>query len=148
MLLWQRRSMSEGSALLATAQQKFQSSCVFHCEYTYMRIIKWLRLDPNVPIAVQAQAALFHGLYLDPRYANQKNSGCSFNSDPLLRSSAVYGAFFFIGTFLLGVMRAYIPNLTLLTIFATIVLDMVSIYNFEAKLHSPMVLVDMHNRTS
>src|SRR5258708_15679073 len=44
----------------------------------------------------------------------------------LFRSSAVYGAFFFVGTFGLGVIRAYIPNLALLTILATIVLDVVS----------------------
>ena len=60
------------SALLATAQEKFRSSCVsVTWSYVYTWIIKWFRLDPNVPVALQAQAALFHGLYLDPRYANR-----------------------------------------------------------------------------
>ena len=42
------------------------------------------------------------------------------------RSSAVFGAFLFLGTFGLGALRAYVPNLALLTILATIVLDVVS----------------------
>ncbi len=60
-----------------------------------------------------------------------------FGNDELItlsRSSAVYGAFFFIGTFALGVMRACTPNLTLLTIFATIVLDVVSIFYSQKRL--------------
>ncbi|KDR68787.1 hypothetical protein GALMADRAFT_78068 [Galerina marginata CBS 339.88] len=40
-----------------------------------------------------------------------------------IRSSAVYGAFLFIGTFALGALRAHFPNLMLLSIFGTIVLD-------------------------
>jgi hypothetical protein len=60
-----------------------------------------------------------------------------FGNDELItlsRSSAVYGAFFFIGTFALGVVRARTPNLTLLTIFATIVLDVVSIFYSQERL--------------
>ena len=44
------------------------------------------------------------------------------------RTSAVYGAFFFIGTLALGALRAYIPKLTLLSIFGSIVLDIVRIF--------------------
>lgn len=46
---------------------------------------------------------------------------------PLFSSTAVYGVFFFIGTFALGVLRAFIPKLALLSIFGSIVLDIVSI---------------------
>ncbi|KAF8907694.1 hypothetical protein CPB84DRAFT_1768565 [Gymnopilus junonius] len=64
-------------------------------------------LNPNLPAAPQLQVAAFHGAFLDPR------------------SSAVYGAFLFIGSFALGSARAYLPNLTLLSIFGTIVLDII-----------------------
>ncbi|KAF9527115.1 hypothetical protein CPB83DRAFT_856773 [Crepidotus variabilis] len=78
------------ATLLAQQQQQFKAS-----------------LNPKIPVALQQQIAVFHGVFLDPR------------------SSAVYGAFLFIGTFFLGAIRAYIPNLAILTIFATIVLDVV-----------------------
>ncbi|KAG6854200.1 hypothetical protein C0991_009513 [Blastosporella zonata] len=61
----------------------------------------------GIPAALQLQKIIFTGHFLDPR------------------SSAVYGAFFFIGTFFLGVLRAYVPKLALLSIFGTIVLDIV-----------------------
>ncbi|PPQ95766.1 hypothetical protein CVT26_015853 [Gymnopilus dilepis] len=64
-------------------------------------------LLPNVPAALQIQVATFHGAFLDPR------------------SSAVYGVFLFIGSFALGAARAYLPNLALLSIFGTIVLDII-----------------------
>ncbi len=44
----------------------------------------------------------------------------------IARSSAVYGAFLFVGAFALGAVRAYLPNLTILAIFGSIVLDVVS----------------------
>ncbi|KAF7311860.1 hypothetical protein MIND_00196700 [Mycena indigotica] len=56
---------------------------------------------------LQLQEQIFHGYFLDPR------------------SSAVYGAFFFIGTFFFGVVRARVPRLMLTGIFGTIVLDAV-----------------------
>ncbi|KAF9475517.1 hypothetical protein BDN70DRAFT_883627 [Pholiota conissans] len=64
-------------------------------------------LNPNstTPLAVQTQEFVFHGMFLDPR------------------SSAVYGAFLFVGAFAMGALRAYLPNLTLLSLFGTIVLD-------------------------
>ncbi|KAF8168489.1 hypothetical protein B0H34DRAFT_816566 [Crassisporium funariophilum] len=62
-------------------------------------------LVPGEPIALQIQNQTFHGIFLDPR------------------SSAVYGAFFFIGNFAMGAIRAYIPSLTLLGLFGSIVLD-------------------------
>ncbi|PPQ76063.1 hypothetical protein CVT24_006853 [Panaeolus cyanescens] len=67
-------------------------------------------LNPNstLPIPVQIQVQTFHGIFLDPR------------------SSAVYGAFLFIGTFALGVLRAYIPRLALMSIFGTIVMDVIA----------------------
>ncbi|TFK38741.1 hypothetical protein BDQ12DRAFT_712685 [Crucibulum laeve] len=64
----------------------------------------------GIPISVQQQRFVFQGMFLDPR------------------SSAVYGAFFFIGTFALGALRAYIPKLTLLSIFGSIVLDIMCSY--------------------
>jgi len=45
----------------------------------------------------------------------------------LSRTSAVYGAFLFIGNFALGAMRAYIPSLAVMSIFGGIVLDVVCI---------------------
>ncbi|KIY71039.1 hypothetical protein CYLTODRAFT_435413 [Cylindrobasidium torrendii FP15055 ss-10] len=60
--------------------------------------------------AFQIQVALFHGSFLDARV------------------SAVFGAFFFIGTFSLAVINAYRPKLALLTIFGTIVLDVMCSY--------------------
>ncbi|KAJ7027016.1 hypothetical protein C8F04DRAFT_1123608 [Mycena alexandri] len=53
----------------------------------------------------QLQIDTFHGLFLDPR------------------SSAVYGAFFFIGTFAMGALRAKVPKLQVVGIFGTIVMD-------------------------
>lgn len=44
----------------------------------------------------------------------------------LVRSSAVYGVFLFIGTFTLAALQAHAPNLALLSIFSMIVLDVVS----------------------
>ncbi|KJA27441.1 hypothetical protein HYPSUDRAFT_131287 [Hypholoma sublateritium FD-334 SS-4] len=58
-------------------------------------------------VSLQTQLFTFHGNFLDPR------------------SSAVYGAFLFVGAFGLGAMRAYLPNLTILAIFGNIVLDVV-----------------------
>lgn len=37
----------------------------------------------------------------------------------------MYGVFFFIGTFTLGAVRAYVPKLALLSVFGSIVLDVV-----------------------
>ncbi|KAJ3509937.1 hypothetical protein NLJ89_g4950 [Agrocybe chaxingu] len=79
---------ARSSSLLAQQQQKLQSS-----------------LDPNLPIGVQTQSAVWHGLFLDTR------------------STVVYGVFLFVGTYLLGAIRAFIPNLALLSIFGTIVVD-------------------------
>ncbi|KAG6885510.1 hypothetical protein C0993_000760 [Termitomyces sp. T159_Od127] len=64
----------------------------------------------GIPQALQYQKLIFKGHFLDPR------------------SSAVYGAFFFIGTFALGVLRAYIPKFTLVSIFGSIVLDVMCSY--------------------
>ncbi|CAK5266926.1 unnamed protein product [Mycena citricolor] len=60
--------------------------------------------------AAQMQTLAFHGYFLDPRV------------------SAVYGAMFFIGTFFLGALRARAPKLTLLAIFGTIVMDVMSTF--------------------
>ncbi|KAF9560292.1 hypothetical protein CPC08DRAFT_708223 [Agrocybe pediades] len=64
-------------------------------------------INPNSPIpaTLQVQLQTFHGAFLDPR------------------SSAVYGAFLFLGAFGLATLRAFLPNLALLSIFGTIVLD-------------------------
>ncbi|KAF8972504.1 hypothetical protein BDZ97DRAFT_1722616 [Flammula alnicola] len=64
-------------------------------------------LNPNIPAALQIAEATFHGFFLDPR------------------SSAVFGAFLFIGTFAMGALRAYLPNLTILSVFGMITLDLV-----------------------
>ena len=40
-------------------------------------------------------------------------------------TTGVYAVFFFIGTFALGALRAYVPKLALTSIFGTIVLDVV-----------------------
>ncbi|KAF9042212.1 hypothetical protein BJ165DRAFT_257137 [Panaeolus papilionaceus] len=67
-------------------------------------------IDPtsSTPVQLQIQLHTFHGIFLDPR------------------SSAVYGAFLFIGTFALGVLRAYIPRFTLMSLFGTIVIDVIA----------------------
>lgn len=49
-------------------------------------------------------------------------------TDWLYRSSAVHGVFLFIGSFALGLVRAFIPKLALLSIFGTIVLDVMCSY--------------------
>ncbi|KAJ6613973.1 hypothetical protein B0H10DRAFT_2436246 [Mycena sp. CBHHK59/15] len=59
----------------------------------------------GVPPATQLAALAFHGYFLDAR------------------TSAVYGAMFFVGTFFMGALRAHAPKLALLSIFGTIVLD-------------------------
>ncbi|KAK0207837.1 hypothetical protein DFS33DRAFT_1379387 [Desarmillaria ectypa] len=64
----------------------------------------------GTPTALQFQSAIFHGQFLDPR------------------SSAVFGAFFFIGTFFLSTVVAYRPKLALFSIFGTIVLDVMCVY--------------------
>ncbi|KAF8798312.1 hypothetical protein BYT27DRAFT_7177807 [Phlegmacium glaucopus] len=64
-------------------------------------------LVQGVPISQQIQSQTFHGIFLDPR------------------TSAVYGAFLFIGMFALGSLRAYAPSLALLSIFGGIVLAVI-----------------------
>ncbi|KAJ7909248.1 hypothetical protein B0H13DRAFT_640491 [Mycena leptocephala] len=64
-------------------------------------------LVPNISPALQLQSLTFHGAFLDAR------------------SSAVYGAMFFVGTFGMGVLRARMPKLALMGIFGTIVMDVV-----------------------
>ncbi|KAF7367705.1 hypothetical protein MSAN_00834300 [Mycena sanguinolenta] len=59
---------------------------------------------------VQLQTLVFKGAFLD------------------VRTSAVYGAMFFIGTFAMGVLRARLPKLALMGIFGTIVMDVFSTY--------------------
>lgn len=48
---------------------------------------------------------------------------------PFYRSSVVFGVFLFIGTFFLATVSAYRPKLALLTIFATIILDVQCSYS-------------------
>ncbi|KAG6809186.1 hypothetical protein H0H93_016039, partial [Arthromyces matolae] len=62
-------------------------------------------VNNGIPATVQYQIFIFKGYFLDPGV------------------SAVWGAFFFIGTFALGTLRAYVPKLALLSIFGSIVLD-------------------------
>ncbi|KAJ7679684.1 hypothetical protein B0H17DRAFT_1077726 [Mycena rosella] len=62
-------------------------------------------LVAGISPTVQIQSLVFHGYFLDTR------------------SSAVYGAMFFIGTFAMGALRAKAPRLALLGIFGTIVMD-------------------------
>lgn len=59
----------------------------------------------DVPVVSQMQVFIFHGRFLDPR------------------SSAVFGAFLFIGAYFFGLLRAHYPSLTITAIFGTIVLD-------------------------
>ncbi|KAL1742634.1 hypothetical protein HDZ31DRAFT_42783 [Schizophyllum fasciatum] len=58
----------------------------------------------------KCQIWIFHGHFLDPR------------------SSAVYGAFLFIGAYFMGLIRAHFPKLALLAIFGTIVMDVMCSY--------------------
>ncbi|GLB36769.1 putative ER transporter, 6TM, N-terminal [Lyophyllum shimeji] len=67
-------------------------------------------LKPGISPSVQFQVFSFHGMFLDPG------------------TSAVYGALFFVGTFALGSLRAFIPKLTLFSIFGSIVLDIMCTY--------------------
>ncbi|KAF5376953.1 hypothetical protein D9615_007250 [Tricholomella constricta] len=67
-------------------------------------------LVEGIPRAIQYQKFIFQGMFLDPG------------------TSAVYGAFFFVGTFALGTLRAFIPKLALLSVFGSIVLDIVCSY--------------------
>ncbi|KAJ6459650.1 hypothetical protein C8R45DRAFT_553978 [Mycena sanguinolenta] len=64
----------------------------------------------GIPPAVQLQTLVFKGAFLD------------------VRTSAVYGAMFFIGAFGMGVLRARLPKLALMGIFGTIVMDVFSTY--------------------
>lgn len=59
---------------------------------------------------IDQQIWIFHGHFLDPR------------------SSAVYGAFLFIGAYFMGMIRAHFPKLTLLAMFGTIVMDVMCSY--------------------
>ncbi|KAG6889035.1 hypothetical protein C0992_006603 [Termitomyces sp. T32_za158] len=78
-------------------------------------------LVDGIPQALQFQKFIFEGYFLDPR------------------SSAVYGVFFFIGTFALGVLRAYIPKFTLVSIFGNVLLwSLIS----DFQLHSRKNLLD------
>ncbi|CAK5272819.1 unnamed protein product [Mycena citricolor] len=61
--------------------------------------------SPDLPASTQLSVLVFHGYFLDAR------------------SSAVYGAMFFIGCFAMGVLRARAPKLTLFSIYSTIVMD-------------------------
>ncbi|KAJ7259813.1 hypothetical protein C8J57DRAFT_1339211 [Mycena rebaudengoi] len=62
-------------------------------------------LDPHISPTLQLQVLTFHGYFLDARV------------------SAVYGAFFFLGTFAMGALRALAPKLAIFSIFGTIVID-------------------------
>ncbi|KAJ7660842.1 hypothetical protein DFH06DRAFT_1472122 [Mycena polygramma] len=62
-------------------------------------------LVPGVSPTLQLQSLIFHGAFLDPR------------------TSAAYGALFFLGAFALGALRARVPRLALMGIFGTIVVD-------------------------
>uniref|UniRef100_A0A8H7YBR5 Putative ER transporter 6TM N-terminal domain-containing protein n=1 Tax=Psilocybe cubensis TaxID=181762 RepID=A0A8H7YBR5_PSICU len=91
-----------GSAAMASALS-VRSASLFAQQSQTLKSL----LDPTspIPIARQIQIHTFHGIFLDPR------------------SSAVYGAFLFIGTFAMGALRAYLPSLTLLSVFGSIVMD-------------------------
>ena len=66
---------------------------------------------------------------MDPRYSKLIFVSYAKSLFQSLRSSAVFGAFFFIGTFAFGVLRAYIPKFALVSIFGSIVLDIVGKYS-------------------
>ncbi|KZO91011.1 hypothetical protein CALVIDRAFT_506209 [Calocera viscosa TUFC12733] len=68
------------------------------------------QLLPGLSPDTQFQAFVFQGLFLDPA------------------ASAVFGVFFFIGTFGLALVRAYAPRLTLVAVFGSIVLDVMCCY--------------------
>ncbi|KDQ30176.1 hypothetical protein PLEOSDRAFT_1111192 [Pleurotus ostreatus PC15] len=67
-------------------------------------------LDPNMPAALQFERLMFNGHFLDTR------------------SSVVDGAFIFVGSFFLAAIRGLSPSLSLLSIFALIVLDVMCSY--------------------
>ncbi|KAI5832414.1 hypothetical protein K523DRAFT_344860 [Schizophyllum commune Tattone D] len=67
-------------------------------------------IQNNVTQPLDQQIWIFHGYFLDPR------------------SSAVYGAFLFIGAYFMGTIRAHFPKLALLAIFGTIVMDVMCSY--------------------
>ncbi|KAF8972501.1 hypothetical protein BDZ97DRAFT_1649682 [Flammula alnicola] len=91
-----------GSAAMASALSVRSSALLAQQEQKLQSL-----LDPNLPANLQIQGAIFHGFFLDPR------------------SSAVYGAFLFVGSFAMGAVRTYLPNLVLFSIFGTIVLDVI-----------------------
>lgn len=94
----------------------------FHSTGSYYWISD--RLVQGIPTSLQLQKFVFQGMFLDPRFVFVRFR----HHTPFImefRSTAVYGAFFFIGTFALGALRAFIPKLTLLSIFGSIVLDIV-----------------------
>ncbi|KAG7439538.1 uncharacterized protein BT62DRAFT_913251 [Guyanagaster necrorhizus] len=88
-------------ARLARQVHALQSSLVLRSSY-------WAY--SGTPTALQYESAIFHGQFLDPR------------------SSAVFGAFFFIGTFFFSTVVAYRPKLALFSIFGSIVLDLMCLY--------------------
>src|SRR5258705_10070272 len=59
---------SRSPALLAHQTQQFQSSYVFlPVSFAFVVLSNLSRLKPNVSVDLQAQIAVLHGLYLDPR---------------------------------------------------------------------------------
>jgi len=117
-----------GNAAMASALSVRSATLLAQQQQNFKASIK-----PDIPVALQQQIAIYHGAFLDPR------------------SSAVYGAFLFIFTFLLGALRAYLPNLALMSIFGTIVLDVVCgvvipvlLYSTSIFRYAASVLVSLH----
>ncbi|CDZ98124.1 Predicted membrane protein [Phaffia rhodozyma] len=73
---------------------------------TYERVTVGLNNNPDATFS----SSIFAGDFLDPR------------------SSTVFGIFLFFGCFALGALRAHIPKLTLMSVFGSIVLDVMCSY--------------------
>ncbi|KAH8835968.1 hypothetical protein DL96DRAFT_1576232 [Flagelloscypha sp. PMI_526] len=67
-------------------------------------------LNSTIPVGLQQQKIIFSGHYLEPS------------------TTVVYGAFLFVGSFFFAFLRTRNPILILVTIFATIVLDVMCCY--------------------
>ncbi|PPR08260.1 hypothetical protein CVT24_001172 [Panaeolus cyanescens] len=94
-----------GSAAMASALAVRSSSRLAQQQQTLQTL-----LDPSSSksLSDQTQFHMFSGIFLDPW------------------SSAVHGVFLFIGAFAFGAMRAYVPRMALLSIFGTIVVDVIA----------------------
>ena len=142
---WGCATMAAGLAvrsptLLAQQKQKLQSSLVL----MQTRSIVVVKMLKNVLVWYLAYLSTYklktkffmvYFLTLGGYVSRRDKHSLIRLSTPKYRTSAVYGAFLFIGAFALGTIRAYAPNLALLSVFGGIVLVVVCPASVTLLLH-------------